>query len=147
MKRNFLIVISLCFIYSSFSSCKYEEGPYISLRSKDARVINSWKYDLTLRNGLNVTTALVADEINYINSSIGFDDNGKFSLIEEIDSVLIIYDGTWSFSDKKESILIEYTDGTVLPRELFIRKLANKKLWLEENIDDEIYQYELSPNR
>lgn len=119
----------------------------VSLRTKEARVINSWAYDLALRNGLNVTTALVSDEINYVNSSIGFDDNGLFSLIEDVNSDLTVYDGTWLFSDKKESILITYTDASIAPRELLIKKLAHKRLWLEEVIDDEIYQYEMVPNR
>jgi len=147
MKNTFRLLLVLLTICSGLYSCKYDEGPLVSLRSKEARVINSWAYELTLRNGLNVTTASVPGAINYVNSSLGFDDNGLFSLIEEIDSSLTVYDGTWSFSDKKESILLSYTDASVPPRELFIRKLNHKKLWLEETIDDEIYQYDLIPNK
>lgn len=132
---------------SFFQSCKYDDGPILSLRTKNARLINSWAYDLSLRNGLNVTTASVPGEINYINSSIGFDDNGLFSLIEEVDDVLMVYDGTWEFSDKKESISLIYSDSAAEPRELIINKLTKKRLWLEELIDDEIYRYELVPNR
>lgn len=147
MKNIFLYLLCLFTLSSAFYSCKYDDGPLVSFRSKEARVINSWAYDLTLRNGLNVTTASVPGAINYVNSSLGFDDNGLFSLIEEIDADLNVYDGTWSFSDKKESLLLSYTDGNIPPRELFIRKLNHKKLWLEETIDDEIYQYELIPNK
>lgn len=147
MKKLILLYLGILILSSGFIACKYDNGPLVSIRTKEARVINSWAYELTLRNGLNVTTASVPGAINYVNSSIGFDNNGLFSLIEDIDSTLTVYDGTWGFSDKKESILLTYTSNSIPSRELFIRKLTHKRLWLEEVINDEIYLYELIPNK
>ena len=127
---------------------KYEDGPFITLRSKKARVVNSWNYDLVLRNGLDVTGGSPGFSVDYSKSSIGFDDNGRFSVIEHYADTLVApvqYDGSWSFQDDKSQIALNYDNGTI--RTWTIARLCEVSFWVEEDISGNIIQYQLKPSR
>jgi len=145
-----------------FSGCKkYECNPYIfPVRTKKARVVNSWKYELVLRNGLDVTTGKVVDSeneitIDYSLSSIGFDKEGRFAtwihFNEAIDTLdnLVQYDGSWEFQNEKEQLLLTFdepyppTGDTVVWN---LTRLQERQLWWIENTgDDNHLEYRLTP--
>jgi len=64
MNINLRYLLILIIGLSTFSACKkYEDNPYIfPMRTKEARVVNSWNYEFVLRNGLDVTTGMVTKE-------------------------------------------------------------------------------------
>jgi len=149
----FLIAIFGC---SMFSACKYEDNPFISFRTKKARLVNSWQYELVLRNGLDVTTGRVVDSdqevtIDYSLSSIGFDDQGRFATWIHFVDTLRQYDGDWEFSDDKEEVKLTYDASAVPPtgnsETWKITRLQERHLWLEEQTPEgNNIQYRLVPN-
>lgn len=137
----------LCFaIAISFTNCsKYKDGPLISLRGKENRLVNSWSYTLVTRNGVNVMEGLVMGSVNYTQSSIGFNKEGRFSEIYTINTVATQKDGNWSFSKDKQNIILNFDDESE-QRNLRILKLKNNELWLEESFDDNTIEYQMMPN-
>jgi hypothetical protein len=125
-------LLSLVLILFFISCKKYEEGPALSFRSKNARLENSWKYEKIL---LNADEQVITEEDKKF--KLRFDKEGL--AIKEIynASGAASYVGDYTFNDHKEKLqttfdysyfgnpvheVIEYT----------ILKLKNKELWLEE---------------
>jgi len=144
MYKFLIAIISISFIVSGCN--KYEDGPLLSLRSKQERLINTWAYNLVLRNGANVTFGTVDGAINYAASEIGFNDENRFSDIFYQDSIYVQRDGSWIFNDKKKEVHLTYDDNGEM-RTLRINRLKEKDLHLEEDFDNNLYEYELLPNR
>jgi len=164
MNINLKYLLVLIVGLSSFSACKkYEDNPLIfPIRTKKARLVNSWEYQLVLRNGLNVTTGLVTDSedeqtVDFSKSSIGFDDQGNFSTwvhFNEIDTLtgsnLVQYDGKWEFQSDKEQLRLVYEDN-IAPLGVDtvvwdLTRLQHRHLWWKEvTADGNNVEYRLSP--
>ena len=154
-KFHFSPVLAFLIVALLVCGCKYDDGPFISLRSKEARVVNSWAYDLVLHNGLDVTSGSSELSVDYTQSSIGFNNDGRFStIISEIgaDSTIVSlqYDGSWFFQDKKKMIELVF-DSPFPPsgetKSLFITQLREKVLWLEEVQGINLVEYRLTPTK
>ena len=114
------------------SSCKYEEGPAISVLTKKQRVENTWVIDKALDNGEDVTSdfdeyTLITDKDGdaKLNASYTF---GNFTYDAETN-------GIWSFEDSKESINFDYEDDDA-DKTYQILKLKSNEMWLREKGDD-----------
>jgi len=161
IKLKYLLILLVGL--STFSACrKYEDNSFFfHLRTKEARVVNSWKYELVLRNGLDVTTGIVTDSeseitIDYNKSSVGFDDEGRFATwihFNEPDSLtgdnLIQYDGSWEFQSNNDQLLLTY-DNPAPPTgdtEVWnLTRLQHRNLWWVENTDNgNNIEYRLAP--
>lgn len=142
MNINLRYLLILIIGLSTFSACKkYEDNPYIfPLRTKKARVVNSWKYELVLRNGLDVTTNMVTDDndkIDYSLSSAGFDDEGRFTIKLFFNDSLtdpnpIQYDGDWEFQSDKEQLLLIYDFPDMDTAVWDLTRLQHRRLWWKE---------------
>jgi hypothetical protein len=107
-------------------SC-YEDGPYLSFRSKETRVVGKWESIKVIMNDVEL-------ENEGGPRSIEFADDGTYTDIKG-DSVigLFINHGTWQFSSNKRAIDLmvrdEYT-GLEYTIVWEIKKLAYKELRL-----------------
>ena len=118
----------------TFSSCgKYEEGPGISLRSKKARVVNTWVIEKYLVNGEDLTSQILLFLGSY---SMEYKKDGTFVMLIDGESEV----GTWSFDSKKENLELMY-DGSTSKDLSKILRLTNNEMWLVE--DDGSDKYEI----
>jgi hypothetical protein len=130
MKRILAVVVLLAIGLGMNSCKKYDEGPMISLRSKNARMANEWVIDKVMTNGVDVSFNFsddflwnIKDDGTYILTSNGVDQ-----------------DGTWTFDDDKVKITFE--EGSTGTLEVFdILMLKNKELTLEQTVLTEVYTY------
>jgi len=143
--KQFVFLAFTALIFIGTGCSKYDDGPLISFRSKQNRLVNTWAYKLVLRNGVNVNNSMVAGTANYTQSSIGFNDSGRFSEIYTIDEVAKQLDGSWSFDEDKAILILEYDNGQD-DRNLRLNKLKNEELWFEESFGDNLIEYQLIPN-
>ncbi|MEM7101748.1 MAG: hypothetical protein AAF502_01380 [Bacteroidota bacterium] len=157
LQRKNPVFVAACLVLSCLiflPGCKkYPNGPWFTLRGKEARVVNSWCYELVLRNGLDVTEGLPELSIVYSKSSIGFNDDGRFSTIihysDSINFPAERYDGNWAFINNEEEILLDYDAPTPMAGDSqiwVITKLREKELWAEEDFGSNLYEYRLFPS-
>lgn len=107
-------------IVASLTSCKkYEEGPALSLRSKTARVANTWKVESYTINGADNTQSL-----NSINYTEFYDKDGNYSYSTSVGSG----SGKWEFQSDKEQIKRSGVSGQS-SETLYILKLKEKEFW------------------
>ncbi len=126
MKKTVLKICLVMLILGSFNRCaKYEEGPSFSLRSKKARLANTW----TLRQ------AITTSDINgQITTTTNKGDGSETFTIEKDGTWQsngingVSGDGTWEF---KGETGLRIKDGTTNV-DYEILKLRNKELWLKQ---------------
>lgn len=112
-------------VFTIFSCKKYEEGPSLSLRSKDARIANQWKISFSkdLGDGSITTHDHIGDVWEFTKEG-AFIKNG-------------VQKGTWELSSSKEQIIITKLDGSL--DNFIILKLKENEMWLQEPGDEELH--------
>lgn len=116
--KNIFFIILI--IGASLSGCKkYEEGPALSLRSKTARVANTWKVESYAINGVGVTSSLTS--INYTET---YDKDGSYSYNSSSGGG----SGKWEFQSDKEQIKRSGVSGQPT-QTLFILRLKEREFW------------------
>lgn len=96
---------------------KYEDGPLISLRSREARVANTWKIDNYKVNGTDYTSLMGG-------YSETFTKSGGYSY----ESSILNGSGTWKFRNHDEEIALTGTANQD-NYTLVILKLEEKEFW------------------
>lgn len=114
----------------SVVSCgKYEDGPNFSLRSKEARLVNTWVIEKTMQDGVDNTAEFKADNPEY---QLELKKDNSF-VSSTYDSLLSARDenkGKWKLTNNKEEI--ELTDdltGQQISEKIL--RLTNTELWTE----------------
>ncbi len=110
------------------SCSKYEEGPAISLRTKKARVANTWEVEKAYRNNEEVT-----DDYDEYTLKTTKDGDAELAALYSAGSFSFEYDtqGTWDFADDKESLMLDFEDDGA-DRNYQILRLTNDEMWLRE---------------
>lgn len=85
------------------TSCKYDEGPFISFIPKTERVANTWVPNEAEKNGVSSTTLPGFKEITFFKE-------GGCTLIQNPTGFDVASSGTWAFSDDKLQLLIDLDD-------------------------------------
>jgi hypothetical protein len=102
MKKIQLLLL-LAVLAIGVSSCKYEEGPFISFIPKVERVSNTWVVDQAVVNGVSSTSISGFKEITFFKE-------GACQIIYTALTLEYAYGGTWAFDDEKAGIVINTTD-------------------------------------
>jgi len=141
--RNCLILVFIMLL--TCDACKYSDGPLISFRGHERRLVNSWSFDFVQRNGNDVMEGSGPGSINYSLSSIGFNDNGRFNVVwAYVDGVKDRFDGSWKFEDKDRKVVLDYDDSPEMQQTFEITRLKNNSMWWEESLPGDItYEYRL----
>ncbi len=129
MKYLKLSLLAIIGIVLSFSSCsKYEDGPWLSLRTKKARLAGTWKLDSYEVNGESYSASTILEE-----PKIKFDKDGSGKFISPVimgQEFSASFD--WEFVSKKEKIKItKQLGGLPVSEEYKILRLTNKELNVE----------------
>ena len=100
MKSTMILLVMMLTLGSVFTSCKkYEDGPGLSLRSKRARVANTWVVSkATDKNGVDITS-------EYAGSTWEFKKDGTSLITFDFFGSPIACPGMWTFQEKKERIV------------------------------------------
>ena len=116
-----------------FSSCsKYEEGPAISLRTKKARVANTWQLEKTIYADGSSESPSDGNQTTFEFTKEGaavYDANGGLS-----------FTGEWEFTHDKENLRVTYEErGVSKTFDRIIIKLKHKEVWLRDDDGNEIH--------
>jgi hypothetical protein len=137
MKSLKYISLAVIVAIVGFSSCKkYEDGPAFSLKSKKARVANTWEIDVAYRNG-----EVVTDDYDEFTLRTEVDGNASLAALYSLGDFSFEYEtqGTWQFEDSKEVISFDYENDDA-DAKYQILKLENDNMWLrEQGGEDELH--------
>lgn len=120
-----------------FMGCdKYEEGPKVSLRSRDARMANTWKVMEYIKDG----NAVVLDE-NTNNIRYELTEDRDYFLYSTSDAENKVA-GKWVFLDDNETLGLNNTTQAFPSAQVVsngnytITKLEESELWIERTNDN-----------
>jgi len=129
-----------------FSSCgKYDEGPMVSLRSKEARVEGTYEITDILKNGQTDE-----DQIEWASSvqtTFEKDGTGEMSFTYSWGgaSYTESEDLEWMFNDDETKLLIRTKDEDESTygdwEESTIIRLTDTEIWVQEYEGDDLYEY------
>ncbi|HBG69274.1 MAG: hypothetical protein A2W93_03960 [Bacteroidetes bacterium GWF2_43_63] len=120
------LLLPLFVIILALTGCYYEEGPIISLRTPESRLVNKWKYEKFTLNG--------QDQMhNYQSSWVEFKKDKTAMFYED---TAYSYTAAWEFSDDFKTLYLNCTDDTFNTWEIDynILKLRDKELWMESDL-------------
>jgi hypothetical protein len=133
MKKFSLYLVLALVGLSIFNSCrKYEEGPNISLRKKEARVTNNWRIESAQLNGQEVSLdPYYAKQKHYMYR------DGKYilTIIDPVSLEARNLQGTWTLydNDRKIALTTKNFSGNIDSTNDFnILKLYNKQFWIRK---------------
>ncbi len=144
-------IISLSTIFFAvmivFSSCgKYEEGPVISLKSKEARMAGTYRVDDVLKNGKSDENSLAFMQL--FTYTFEKDGTGSMSTTYTLGGVSYTSseDLEWMFSDDETKLLVRTKDEDETTwgdwAESTIIRLTDTEVWTQEYDEfDDLYEY------
>lgn len=130
------LLLPLIVIILAFTGCYYEEGPIISLRTPESRLVNKWKYEKFTLNGQDQMD-------NYQSSWVEFKKDKTATFYED---TAYSYTAAWEFSDDFKTLYLNCSDDSLNTWEIDynILKLREKELWLESDMGSITMYLELS---
>ncbi len=140
MKKLIVLSLVAVFFTAMFSCKKYEEGPAVSLRTKKARLCQTWRLSKAFQD-VQVGEEDLTD--NYpIDWEITYKKDGTWSSISNGNDNT----GKWEFDSKKESIRVT-TDGapSEIPEVFDIVKLKKDEFWYTQTVFDEVIEFHWVP--
>jgi hypothetical protein len=138
MKRIFSLSAVLLGVLFMLSSCsKYEEGPMISIQSKEARVAGTYTLVQAYKNGLENP-----DKVEfYENTTYLYNEDGTGEKQYKESSIIVTTEFEWEFSDDETKLLVrtkgeDDTDWSDWEESTILR-LTSDELWTQEYDDYE----------
>jgi hypothetical protein len=129
LKTTILLTV-LTFVASSCK--KYDDGPFISVRSKEERMANTWVIENAYDKGNDVTS-------DYDQYELYMDKDSKAKLTSKYKSGSIEFsfstEGFWRFENSKNDVRFDFDDDDA-DRVYEILRLKEKELWLKEKGGD-----------
>lgn len=129
MKRGFVYSVSLLLVLVAFASCKkYDEGPNVSLLSKEDRVKGDWKVTSMTENDQDVMGSTTRIEYDF--------NDGTYIYRREGGLLPSTHSGTWVFTNNAESLTLTNTSGPINSSETWkILRLTHNEMVLEQTED------------
>ncbi len=135
MKKTYkhsLAAVATAVIVFNFTSCKYEDGPKISLKSKTARLAGLWNVESIDGEDLGSDFSLEMD----------FEKDGDLTLTQSYSYYGYSYDydikGEWEWGDKKETLEVTLDGGETI--EFEIKRLTSEEFWFDYDGDEWILE-------
>ena len=129
---DLIVVFSLSFCGLLFV---FSEMFGFSLRSKKARLTGEW--ELVKINGQKLSSF----SYSYDSQTWEIEGNGDFELSSEYGTYSYSIEGEWEWEDNKEAISIQL-DGSSYKSEFEIKRLTNKELKIEDDSNNDEYEFE-----
>jgi hypothetical protein len=137
MKAKQLIVLGLAAIFILPACNLYEDGPLISLYSKEKRIANVWVAEaVTESDGTDITD-------DYEGWVWTLTEGGEATISYPVLGSTLNFNGTWNLIDEDEvlQLIIDYGVGNSIS-EFTILRLTENELWLRAEDDTE---FQLEP--
>ena len=133
----FSLALGLTVTFTVLTGCKkYPEGPALSLRSRAARLENTWKVVSVTLNGQDITSQFSA--INYTET---YDKEGNYSYNSALDSG----SGKWEFQNDDLEIRRSGVSGQS-SMDLIILKLKSNEFWYKILDGSDVYEFHFETN-
>src|ERR1700758_2050957 len=135
IKNGTVVVILAALLTIPFQSCKkYPDGPFISLRSRTARLCQTWRVENVQKNGADYTNL-------YYNYTETFTRHGDYSYTWDTKGGTSI----WTFQNKDDEIVLNGVSAHSY-NVLIILRLEEKSFWYYYMDGSDRYEFHMIPD-
>lgn len=126
------ILVGLVAAATLVSCQKYEDGPFLSLRTREARMANTWKVEKATNGGNDVTSSFTQYELDLKNNR-----DATLKAEYSLGSLTFEFEtsGTWNFENSNEDVRFDF-ENDAADETYEILRLKEKELWLREKDGD-----------
>lgn len=141
MKRILFFILPLL-VFAADSCKKYEDGPWISLRTKTERLSNTWQVSTAYQNGVDKTSDF---NVAYAGYLLTIKKDNSYTLVYNPFNLGTVTDnGTWSFNSDKSHVILVNSNGD--RADYTILRLKEKELWVKFTDDNgDVWEVHLVP--
>lgn len=125
------LLLALTLVFGS-TSCKYEDGPSLSLRTKKARLAGEWIIEKYIDSDGTETAVKEADS-----PVVTFEKDGTGNVSFTFLGTTSTSKFDWEFTDSKKKLKTTDEDGDVFTEEIL--RLTNKEFWTIDEDKDKTY--------
>lgn len=138
MKKLMILAMPLLML----AACgKYEDGPAISIRSKTARLCNTWQVSSAMQNGVDKTSDFNAAFAGYL---LDIRKDETYTLSYSPFSIGQVNDnGRWEFTSDKMEVRFINQDNEVAQYQIL--RLKEKEFWVRFTDDNGEWEVHLVP--
>lgn len=122
------LLLAVALVFGS-TSCKYEEGPALSLRTKKARIAGEWNIEKYVDANGNETPETDSPVIT-------FEKDGKGEVSYTFLGTTTTIPFEWEFTDSKKKLKIDI-DGSSDEEEIL--RLTNEEMWTVDTDGEETH--------
>lgn len=111
------------------TSCKkYEDGPLFSLRSKQEKIANTWRVDLAMNEGQNVTSSFDQYELQMLRNG-----SATLAALYTLGDLTFEFqtNGSWELVNNNEDLSLDF-ENDAADATYEILRLKEDELWLRE---------------
>jgi hypothetical protein len=139
MRTSILFSFAILFVVSGLQSCKYPDGPLISLKSKEARIAGTWDFEKVTENGQDRTSDYSSFKWTFT------EDNGATAAAEISPSVFVELNGTWALLQNGEIFQTTLSGSFLMVpisqvTEYTILRLTKDEFWVRNEEDNTEFQ-------
>ncbi len=127
--KSLRVSLVLMMVISMFSCKKYEDGPCFSLRSRNERLINTWRIDKVYENGADKTTDYQNAFVNY---KLILASNHEYTLTyRPFNLTNYTETGDWIMSSNETAVSFSVKSGGTSgsPSQWKLLRLKEKEVW------------------
>lgn len=125
--KKFILFTLMALLVVGATSCRYDEGPFVSVIPRTERVSNTWIV------GQAIVDGQTQSELSGF-KQVTFYKEGNCNMILTALGAEFAYSGTWAFTDGDEAITYTVTDELTgfitITQEWTILKLKEDDLWV-----------------
>lgn len=138
--KSLVKVLALVALIATMTSCKYSEGPILSIASATSRISQNWEVlSATDSAGMDISE-------NYDEAAFDFEDDKEAEATIEVLGVPVNFEGTWDL-DQNETIfeldLEQSTTKIPYNRSYEILRLTRTEFWLKEMDSETVLKLEV----
>lgn len=132
MNSRIRIMMALVAVTTLVGCQKYDDGPFFSLRAREARMANTWKVDKAMKGDNDVTSAFSQYELKLTR-----DRDAELTAQYTLGAIIFEFEtnGTWDFENNSEDVRLDFENNDA-DETYEILRLKENELWLREKDGD-----------
>ncbi len=131
--KSFSLIVAVILVMVGMSGCKYPEGPFLSIQTREGRVAKQWE--------VIMATDSAGEDIsnNFDEAEFGFEEDGEAEATLEVLGIPVEFEGEWDLDNDDTVLELELEQKTTnipLNKNYEILRLTRTEFWLRDQDND-----------
>jgi len=131
--KSLSLIVAVILVMVGMSGCKYPEGPFLSIQTREGRVAKKWE--------VIMATDSAGEDIsnNFDEAEFDFEEDGEAEATLEVLGIPVEFEGDWNLDNDDTVLELELEQKTTnvpLNKNYEILRLTRTEFWLRDQDND-----------